>query len=370
MFKTEKTVTLLKSIAMVAGLAIILWSLGLPTLRFADAANITSVSDTLSDSAPSASADHTIEFVTPSGVANGETIVITFPADFDLTGIGEEDIDLLVDDVNVTDGDWSVVNGGDDLTFTIESGSIGAGSTTAFLIGLHATNEAGTPDSQIVNPSAEGSYELGFTVGSQDSGWTRVVILTAVTVSATVDTIFTFAVAGVGAGEAVNGATTTGSTASTSVNFGTLEAGVATTTAQDLTVTTNAANGFAITVQLDQPLRSSTGATIDGFAQGSDTDDPSAWVAPTAVLGSANTYGHWGFTSDDTDTIRTNEFASGEFAAASTTPRVVMSHDGPSNGTGTGEGTTRVGYQVEISSLQEAGDDYTATLTYVATPTF
>ena len=70
--KRKKTVTLLKSIAMVAGLAIILWSLGLPTLRFADAANITSVSDTLSDSAPSASADHTIEFVTPSGVANGE----------------------------------------------------------------------------------------------------------------------------------------------------------------------------------------------------------------------------------------------------------------------------------------------------------
>lgn len=369
MFKTEKTVTLLKSIAMVAGFAIILWSLGLPTFRFADAANITSVSDTLTDSAPSAVSDHTIEFVTPSGVANGETIAISFPADFDLTGIGEEDIDLLVDGVNVADANWSVVNGGDDLTFTISTGSIGAGSTTAFLIGTHATNE-GTPDSQIVNPSAEGSYELGLIVGSQDSGWTRVVILSGVTVSATIDTIFTFAVAGVAGGEEVNGATTTGSTASTSINFGTLEAGVATTTAQDLTVTTNAANGFAITVQLDQPLRSSTGATIDGFAQGSDTDDPSAWVAPTAVLGSANTYGHWGFTSDDSETIRTNEFASGEFAAASTTPRVVMSHDGPANGTGTGVGTTRVGYQVEISSLQEAGADYTATLTYVATPTF
>ena len=379
MFKTEKTVTLLKSIAMVAGLAIILWSLGLPTLRFADAANITSVSDTLSDSAPSASADHTIEFVTPSGVANGETIVIDLSEGFtNGAGVDHTDIDIAGTSDFTVAGDCT---GSDEvgadfaglvltLTFCPGDGAVlSAGATTTIEIGLNATADV-AGDAQLVNSASEGSYEIGFTVGSQDSGWTRVVILTAVTVSATVDTIFTFAVAGVAAGEAVNGATTTGSTASTSINFGTLEAGVATTTAQDLTVTTNAANGYAITVQLDQPLRSSTGATIDGFAQGSDTDDPSAWVAPTAVLGSANTYGHWGFTSDDADTIRTNEFASGEFAAASTTPRVVMSHDGPANGTGTGEGTTRVGYRVEISSLQEAGDDYTATLTYVATPTF
>lgn len=369
MFKTEKTVSLLKSIAMVAALAVILWSLGLPTLRFVGAANVTHVSDTLSDSVPSASANHTIVFTTPSGVANDEDIVMTFPAGFNLAGIGQEDIDLLINDVNYPAANWSVVNGGSVLTFTIDTGSIEANDEVTFLIGDHATNE-GTPNSQIVNPASEGSYEINLAVGSLDSGATRVVILSAVTVSATVDTIFTFAVAGVGAGQAVNGATTTGSTASTSIAFGALEAGVATTTAQDLSVTTNASNGFAITVQIDQPLRSSTGATIDGFAQGSDTDDPSEWVAPTAILGSANTYGHWGFTTDDSDTIRSAEFASGEFAAASTSPRVVMSHNGPTNGTVTGVGTTRVGYRVEISSLQEAASDYTATLTYVATPTF
>lgn len=369
MFKTEKTVTLLKSIAMVAGFAIILWSLGLPTLRFADAANITNVSDTLSDSAPSAVSDHTIVFITPSGVANGEDIVITFPGGFDLTGIGQEDIDLLINDVNYAAANWSVVNGGSDLTITIDTGSIAEDDEVTFLIGTNATNE-GSPDSQIVNPASEGSAEIDFEVGSQDTGSTFVVILSSVAVSASVDTIFTFAVAGVASGQSVNGVTTTGGTASTSIAFGTLEDGVATTTAQDITVVTNAKNGFAVTVQLDQPLQSATGAIIDGFAQGSDTDDPATWVAPTAVLGSANTYGHWGFTSDDADTIRTNEFASEEFAAASTTPRVVMSHNGPSNGTGTGEGTTRVGYQVEISALQEAGDDYTATLTYVATPIF
>ena len=94
MFKTEKTVLMLKTIATIVGFAIILWSLGLPSLRFAEAANITDVSDTLSDSAPSAQSDHTFTFVTPSGVPNGATTTITFPAGFNLTGVGADDIDM------------------------------------------------------------------------------------------------------------------------------------------------------------------------------------------------------------------------------------------------------------------------------------
>ena len=105
---------------------------------------------------------------------------------------------------------------------------------------------------------------------------------------------------------------------------------------------------------------------------GSYTNTPVAWSAPTSVLGNENTYGHWGVTSDDATTTRSapNEFNNAEFASASTSPVVVMSHTGPANGTGVGVGTTTVGYRVQIGGLQEAGDDYTATLTYVATPTF
>ncbi len=380
MYTTEKTVTLLKTIAIIAGLAVTMWSLGLGTLHFVDAANITDVSDTLSDSAPSASADHTITFVTPSGVANGETIVIDLTEGFtNGAGVDHTDIDIA------TTSDFSVAadcTGSEDvgasfsslvLTFTFcsgDGGSIPAGATTTIQIGDNATG--GTANQQLVNNAAEGSYEIGFTVGSQDTGWTRVVILDGVDVTAAVDTIFTFTVDGVGGGQSVNGDTTTGTTSSTSIPFGTLTDGAATTTAQDLTVSTNASNGYVVTVQLDQALQSSTGADIDGFVEGSDTNTPTTWAAPVDVLGSENTYGHWGFTSDDTDTTRApaDEFGAQEYAAASTTPRVVMSHDGPANGTGTGEGTTRVGYKVEISGLQEAGDDYTATLTYVATPTF
>lgn len=366
---------MLKAIALIAGLAILLWSLGLPSLQFAVAANLTSVSNTLSDSAPSASADHDIEFTHPAsstGVPNGEDIVITFPGDFDLTGIGQEDIDLLVDGTNKPAADWSVVNGGSDLTITINTGSIGAGSSTQILIGNNATNE-GSPDTQITNPGSEGAYEIAITAGNDDSASTRVVILNTVEVTATVDTVFTFAVSGVGPGVNVNGDTTTGSTSSTSIPFGTLsESGGATTTAQQLTVNTNASNGYVVTVQLDNGLMSSTGADIDGFNNGSDTDTPEAWTSPSADIDLENTWGHWGFTSDDATTTRgtADEFDAGEYAAASTTARVVMSHDGPANGSGTGEGTSYVGYKVEVSNLQEAADDYSTTLTYIATPTF
>ncbi len=374
MFRTEKTVGLLQSIAMIAGLAILLWSLGLPSLMFANAANLTDVSDTLTDSAPSAVSNHTIDFIHPAGstgVANGEDIVLTFPAGFDLTGIAEEDIDILVDAANKPVAEWSVVNGGSSLTITIDTGSIAAGASTQILIGTNATNE-GSPDTQITNPGAEGSYEIDIDAGLNDSGSTRVVIMTSVTVSATVDTVFTFAVAGVGGGVTVNGDTTTGTTSSTSIPFGKLENGSATTSAQQLTVNTNASNGYVVTMQLDQALQSSTGADIDGFDNGSDIDTPTTWNVPTGNISQENTWGHWGFTSDDATTTRGagDEFDASEYAAASTSPRVVMSHDGPANGSGTGVGTTMVGYKVEITNLQEAGDDYSTTLTYIATPTF
>jgi hypothetical protein len=380
MFKTEKTVFMLKAIATIAGFAIILWSLGLPSLRFVDAANITDVSDTLSDSAPSAPSNHTISFVTPSGVTNGATTTITFPAGFNLTSIGFDDVDMAGgSDFTVAAscaGSEQVAASvsGQDLRLRFcpgDGGSLAAGATTTIEIGLNATFGT-TGNNRIVNPASEGSYELGFVAGVSDSGWTRVVILSDVLVSASVDTIFNFTVAGLAAGQTVNGVTTTGVTSSTSIPFGVLQAGVATTSAQSLTVSTNAANGYVVTVQLDGALQSSTGADIDGFVDGSYTNTPVAWSAPSNTLGSENTYGHWGITSDDATTTRSSgdEFGPSEFASASTSPRVVMSHTGPANGTGTGEGVTRVGYRVQIGGLQEAGDDYEATLTYVATPTF
>ena len=370
MFRTVQSVRVLQAVAAIAGLAVLLWSLGLPSLRFAEAANLTGVSDTLSNTASSTVANHSIEFVSETGLTAGQDIVLTFDSGFDLSTIGEEDIDVLEDSVDQPDTEFTVATTSTTITITSGTLAIAADATTTILIGLDATN-SGSPDSQIVNPSTNGSKDIDIAFGPSDTGSTVVVILDTVLVTASVDTNFTFTVSGLGGGETVNGTTTTGTTTSTAIPFGELTAGVGTTSAQRLNVSTNASQGYSVTVQIDDTLISSTGADIDLFNNGTESDVPGAWAAPSGTLGNDATYGHWGVTSDDASAGRgANEFGSDQWIAASTTPRIVMGHTGPAAGQGTGVGSTTVGYKVEITSLQEAGDDYQAILTYVATPTF
>lgn len=377
MFKTGSTVRTLKTIAMVAGLSTVFWSIGLPYLQLAGAANITNVSDTLSDSDLGVSSNHTIVYEATSGVGNGATSTIVLPNSFGTSAVDFSDIDItggnqgaftVAADCSAAD-EVSAAFSSTTLTFVFcpgDGGLLDPGEEVTILIGTHASGG----DDQLVNPGTVGSYEITITSGPTDTGATRVAIIDDVTVTAAVDTIFTFTVDGVAPGQAVNGETTSGSSSATAIPFGNLTDGVASTTAQDLAVETNASNGFVVTVQLDGPLESSTGADIDGFVDGSYTDTPTAWSAPSGTLGSENTYGHWGMTSDDFVTGRASEFAVSKFVSASTTPSIVMGHTGPADGTTAGVGAARVGYRVEITALQEAGDDYTATLTYVATPTF
>lgn len=385
MHRTYHSFSVLQATAAIVAMAIVLWSLGLSSIRFAEAANVTTYSDTLSTSEPSVASNHTITFTTPTGVAAGETIVLTFdPAGqaFDLTGIGEEDVDLLENGVPESVGtNWLVTvnTAADTITLTSQGagGVIAPNGTTTVLVGTHATND-GTPDTQIINPAiGSGSYEVDVSAGNgADTGSTRVAIVSTVTVTASVDTVFNFTVTAVAGGQTVNGATTGGTTTATTIPFGVLDAGVASTAAQDLSVTTNASNGFVITVASDGQLVSLTGADIDGFANGNYNATSLQWVSPAATLGQEETYGHWGITSND-PTLGAglgdlyDVTGDGEnYVSASTTPVEVFRHNGPVDGATTGVGTTRVGYTVEISSLQEAAEDYQAILTYIATPVF
>jgi len=370
MKRTHTSFSLLQAIAAIASLALLMWSLGMPSLRFAEAANVTDFSDTLSDSAPSVVSDHTISFVSPNAITTTETIVLTFEAGFDLTGIGQNDVDILVNGVNKPASEWSFGLASQDITLTIDTTDIATSATTTILIGNNATNE-GVPDTQIVNP-AVGAYDIDVAAGV-NTGSTMVAIVDTVTVSAAVDTTFTFTVAGLPGGTAINGTTTTGSTTATAIPFGTLSSGVASTAAQQLSVQTNAANGFVVTVQADGGLLSTTGAEISSFVEGADTSTPTTWASPVPVIGSTNTYGHWGLTTNDTSigVGLADDFGDNEFvAASSTSPVEVFRNDGPSNGTTAHVGQTEVGYQIEITALQAAAEDYTATLTYVATPVF
>lgn len=382
MNRTSNTFSVLQATAAIVGLAILLWSIGLPSLRFAEAANVKTVSDTLSDSGPGVVSDHTITFITPTGVANGETITLDFSdGPFSVGSVDYTDIDVL-DDTNdlilgadcTASEEVGAAFTGTTLTLTFcpgDGATLPANGTTTIKIGLNATfGEAG--NAQLANPVA-GSYEIGITAGSLDSGATRVAIVPTVNVTASVDTRFEFTVGGVADGVTVNTSDITdGTTTANTIPFGTLSDGAASTAAQSLTVSTNAQNGFIVTVAADGQLVSATGADIDGFRNGSFDTTPVAWEAPAATLGVEDTYGHWGITSDDSVlTASLNDhYGDGLYVSASTTPVEVFRHTGPTDGTVTGEGTTLVGYKIEISALQEAADDYKATLTYVATPVF
>lgn len=152
------------------------------------------------------------------------------------------------------------------------SESLPANATATIKIGSHAT-DGGAGAMRLINPSATTSYEITLTAAT-NTGQTRVAIIPNVLVTANVDTTLTFTVNGTSTGQTINGSPTTTSATSTStaLPFGTLAANVSKVLGQDLTVATNAIHGYVVTVDQKQNLLSSTGADIDGFVDGAYTN--------------------------------------------------------------------------------------------------
>jgi hypothetical protein len=353
-----------KAIATLLATAVVMWTIGFHAT--AQAANVTNVSNLITDSAPGVDATHTFTFTIPSELNDTESVVLDFDAadGFDFTG-------FLTGDVTITpaDGNWDapvVDTGNDDVTITRNTSAVA--TSTVITVTLGATNFINNPTAPA---GGNESYEIDISAGTND-GYARIVILDTVLVTAQVLTTFDFTVFSNATSSAVNGTTTTNTSSTTTIPFGVLTANTPEIISQDLTVVSNAANGFVVTVQTDGAFESSTGADIDTFDDSTIAALPAAWSAPGNLIADENTWGHWGVTSEDTDTdgARANEFGSDEWVGVETTPIPVFAHDGPSDGVTAGAGSTTVGYQVEISPLQEAGDDYSTVLTYIATPTF
>jgi hypothetical protein len=364
-------------VATLVACAVVMATIGF--YNTAQAANLTNVSNTLTDSAPTVLSGHTFAFTVPAAgtaIAPGDTITIAFPATF--TGVGTVvDADVTV---SVAAGDVSAAAtvAGSGSNVTVTGITVAAGEEVVVAIA----------DTRITNPAkvlASGigdSYEFSINTGLGDSGKTRVAIVENVLVTAIVETTFDFVITGLATTTDVNGEATTGSTTPTSIPFGVLVAGTPKVLAQQLNVTTNARNGFVVTVEQDGALRSSTGADIDSYLNGTDVVIPGAWAAPNGTLAfGENGFGHWGLTTEDGDVnsgTAPNFTAIDQYIAVLNAPQVIFGHTGVSDGTTTGAGTaadddigqTQVGYKIEITPLQEAGDDYNTTLTYIATPTF
>jgi len=334
----------------------------------------TNAKDTLSNSAPSMSATHVVQYYSSTTLTSPQSIKIQFDPTTDAFSLAS----LNNGDITVT-GFTPVTfcgAGGDEMQVVIDNTLPDRNVT--FTVCPTQSVPAGTititfGNDKIVNPATPGSYIIRIAGNQPDSANPRVAIINQAVLTATVDTSLTFSISGVAIGASVNGdATTTATTTSaTAISFGTLASGSPKLNAQDLAVSTNARNGFIVTVKQNQNLTSNTNADIDLFKDGNANVTPTAWTAPLASLGNENTFGHYGVTSEDATLPSGDEFGVALYAGNfGTTSRVIFYNPGPADALTTGIGATRVGYKIQVSGLQEAANDYTNQLIYVCTPTF
>jgi hypothetical protein len=181
----------------------------------------------------------------------------------------------------------------------------------------------------------------------------------SVTASATTsDPSLTITFAGVASSTSVAGETTTVTSTTNAIPYGSLILGTPAVAAHSVTVSTNAISGYTTTLQQDGDLRTGNGQQITAVS--GTNASPAAW--PGSI-----TDGRFGYHSTDSllCTGTTSRFSTNNtYAAATTTPEEVACSTGPV----TTEQTTFV-YKLEVNSLQAAGN-YQNVLTYITTAKF
>jgi len=340
----------------------------------ARAGSCTKERDVLSDSTPSTVSNHTIYFVTPTGVESStDTITITFASGFDLAtnSVAFGDMDLAVDNDGNCDGSWTdktlaatattnvwgAAVASQVVTFTPPTNATTGEITAGYCVQIEIGTNASGGSNRIINPTA-GVKSIDIAGNFGDTGSMKVAIISGVSVTATVAESLTFTISAVASGT-VNGATiNVATTDGVSVPFGTLSTSANSIAAHDLLTTTNATNGYTTTTQYNQKLR------IDAS---NDIDDHSGTNASPSSFSSAGTEA-FGYTTNDSSlgTGTVDRFTSGggnKWAAFTTSPlEVAYSSTAASE-------TTRIGYQAGISTTTPAGS-YSTTVTYICTPTY
>lgn len=326
------------------------------------AAPLTDISDELSTLKVSTAANHSIQFVTPTGAGDdsGDTIILTFQSDFSLGSVAFGDIDMAYDTdgscgtfsnsltlaATAAAGSWGVANSGQTLTFTEptdSAGAITAGRCVQILIG---TNASGGSD-QITNTTTTGSKTVAFTGTFGDEGTTTVEILTddQVQLSAEVPQSISFSLS--------HNSASFGNLTSASARWATSTGSQSSETVAHLLVAgTNASSGYAITVEGDTLTSGgNTISAIGGSALASSPGSEQFGMRLTASGGSGAVTAPYG----------TANYA---YAASSGTTDQVASASGS-----TADTVYSAYYIANIASNTEAGT-YTATLTYVATANY
>lgn len=342
-----------------------LWSF-VHNAEVAYAASLTSLSDAQSSVKISTLSDHTIQFVTPTGIAAGQGITITFPSGYATGTFSVNNFDFGTSTSATCSGfnqeslaaspsgsTWGVSVATATVYITSGTASIPANRCLQIKIGSNATFGA-TGVSQITNPSSPGSYSLAIAGSFGDNGTitTNIINNDTVTVSATVAQSLTFTIS------------------TSTIYFGTLAVGgakfasstnpsgdSAETIAHTLAVTTNAPSGYTLSVR-GQTLTSQQNASNTIDAMGASAASSTAGNEQFGIRATAS--GGTGFTVSTPYSFSTSY----AYSATATTSATLATGSGSTNTT-----TYSLRYVANVSGTTEAGT-YTANMVYVATANF
>jgi len=257
------------------------------------------ISDVLEDSRPTIASNHTITFTTQTLVEDDDsTITVTFPAGFTMGALSETDIDISDDaadketEANCIGSDEVGIGvSGQIITFTIcagEGGDIAAGSVVIIEIGDNAYYD-GTGAIQILNHATPTYYDIVIGGTWDDDGTTKIVIVDTLTARVTVDETMSFTIAAVTLGNCddrpgdnVNEVATT---VATLVDFGDATLEEFYDACHSLTVGTNAAGGYSVTVTESDQLSYGSDQIADGVCDTSCTETAEETWATSANNG-------------------------------------------------------------------------------------
>ncbi len=370
--KNKLHLSSIQRIAIVSIVALI--AVIFPPASKADAAQVTSLSDVMSRLKASTASNHEIKFVTPTGVAAGQTIILTFSSGFtNVTNIVFTDIDFATGDTSncstatftektlaasASGTTWGA-DGDSTTTVTITSGTgtVTAGVCVRIRIGTNAVTGA-TGSNQISNGATGSADTIAVSGTFTDSGTLNVDIITddQVVITATVDPTLTFSISdttvGFGTLSTATGRWATGNLSGANASAGTDP--TTSNTAHTLNVATNAQSGYIVSYN---GTTLTSGSNTIAVATISSDSDGTPNSAQFALCGKATT-GSQTVTSG----YVCSTTSSYNFVASTTT--TLVTYTGPASGD-----VTSVAYLANISGSTQAGA-YTSTITYIATATF
>lgn len=330
------------------------------------AASLTTLSDTQTSIKVSTLSDHTIQFVTPSGIGAGQDITLTFPAQHTMGSFSVTNVDFGTStsascssfnqeplSSSPSGATWGVAQSGQIITITSGTAVIPANRCVQIKIGSNATF-GGAGVSQITNPGSANFYTLTLGGSFGDTGLITTNIITddvvaltgivsqSLTFSISTSTIY-FGILSSGAAKFASSTNTAGDTTET--------------VAHTLAVSTNAPSGFVLTVM---------GQTLTSQQNTSNTITQIGGVAASSTPGNEQ----FGLRATETGGVGTAVVSpylfgtSYGYAATATTSSIL----------GTGSGSTptatySVRYLANVGAVTEAGT-YAANLIYVATANF